>query len=201
MLSCVRAGSVPQRSSTGISGHQQVTDGSEEPQVGACPAQSAGMMHAAESNFGPEIGSTTPGSRWAATGVRNDRGTRPRTVEDGDRRSCHRRLLTWRFSRVFPGPQPPQFLAGMPGTDLARRKPVVPISSPTPKTADHIVASIEPAALTAVRDRAAAASSKHSPASKAPRGAGVKRELQRLIGLNAVRRPGTPGQVGTAGGW
>jgi hypothetical protein len=26
-------------------------------------------------------------------------------VEDHDRRSCHRRPLTWRFSRVFPGPQ------------------------------------------------------------------------------------------------
>jgi len=89
-------------------GHQRsptVTDGSEEPQVGACPAQAAGMMHAAESNFGPEVGSATPGSRRAATGVRNDRGARPQTVEDHDRRSCHRRPLTWRFSRVFPGPQ------------------------------------------------------------------------------------------------
>jgi hypothetical protein len=45
------------------------------------------------------------GSRRAATGVRNDRGARPKTVEDHDRRSCHRRPLTWRFSRVFPGPQ------------------------------------------------------------------------------------------------
>ena len=33
-----------------------VTDGSEEPQVGACPAQAAGMMHAAESNLVPKSG-------------------------------------------------------------------------------------------------------------------------------------------------
>jgi hypothetical protein len=45
------------------------------------------------------------GSRRAATGVRNDRGTRPKTVEDYDRRSCHRRPLAWRFSCVFPRPQ------------------------------------------------------------------------------------------------
>jgi hypothetical protein len=45
------------------------------------------------------------GSRRAATGVRNDRGARPQAVEDHDRRSRHRRPLTWGFSRVFPGPQ------------------------------------------------------------------------------------------------
>jgi hypothetical protein len=42
-------------------------------------------------------------SRWAAIGVRNGRGACPETVEDHDRQSCHRRLLTWRFSCVFPG--------------------------------------------------------------------------------------------------
>jgi hypothetical protein len=45
------------------------------------------------------------GSRRAATGVRNDRGARPETVEDHDRRSSHRRPLTWCFSRLFSGPQ------------------------------------------------------------------------------------------------
>jgi hypothetical protein len=45
------------------------------------------------------------GSRRAATGGRNDRGARPQAVEDHDRRSRHRRPLTWGFSRVFPGPQ------------------------------------------------------------------------------------------------
>jgi hypothetical protein len=45
------------------------------------------------------------GSRRAATGVRNDRGARPKTVEDHDTRSCHRRPLTWGFSCVFPGSQ------------------------------------------------------------------------------------------------
>jgi hypothetical protein len=63
------------------------------------------MMHAAESDCGPEVGSTPSGSRRAATGVRNDRGARPQTVEDHDRRFCRRRPLTWRLSRVFPGPQ------------------------------------------------------------------------------------------------
>jgi hypothetical protein len=54
---------------------------------------------------GPRQDRGQSGSRRAATGVRNDRGARPTTVEDHDRRCCHRRLLTWRFSRVFPGPQ------------------------------------------------------------------------------------------------
>jgi hypothetical protein len=96
------------RAATVAHGHQRsptVTDGSEEPQVAACPAQATGMMHAAESDCGPEVGSTPSGSRRAATGVRNDREARPQTVEDHDRRSCHRQPLTWRLSRVFPGPQ------------------------------------------------------------------------------------------------
>ena len=45
------------------------------------------------------------GSRWAATGVRNDRGARAKTVEEHDRRSCHRRPLTWHSSCLFPGRQ------------------------------------------------------------------------------------------------
>ena len=55
-----------------------------------------------------------PGSRRAATGVRNDRGARPKTVEDHDRRSCHPRPLTWRLSRVFPVLNTTQFHAGRP---------------------------------------------------------------------------------------
>jgi hypothetical protein len=42
-------------------------------------------------------GSAPSGSRQAATGVRNDRGTRPQTVEDHDRRFWHRWSLTWRL--------------------------------------------------------------------------------------------------------
>ena len=48
-------GSVPQRSRSGYQRSSTVTDGSEEPQVGACPAQAAGMMHA-ESNLVPKPG-------------------------------------------------------------------------------------------------------------------------------------------------
>ena len=67
------------------------------------------------------------GSRWAVTGVRNDRGARPQTVEGHDRRSCHPRPLTWRLSRVFPVLNTTQFHAGKARTDLARRKPGVQI--------------------------------------------------------------------------
>jgi hypothetical protein len=73
------------------------------------------------------------GSRWAATHVRNDWGTRPQTVKDPDCRFCRRRPLTWRFSRVSPFLNTAQFLPGMPGTDLARRKPGVQIPSPPPQ--------------------------------------------------------------------
>jgi hypothetical protein len=41
------------------------------------------------------------GSRRAATGVRNDRGARPKTVEDHDRRFSRRWQLTWRFPRAL----------------------------------------------------------------------------------------------------
>jgi hypothetical protein len=40
---------------------------------------------------------TAPGSRWAATGVRNDRGAHSQTVEDHDRRFARGRPLTWSF--------------------------------------------------------------------------------------------------------
>jgi hypothetical protein len=55
-------------------------------------------------------------------------------VEDHDRRCYHRWPLTWRFSRLLPGLNTPQFHAGMSGTDLARRKPGVQIPSPPPPT-------------------------------------------------------------------
>jgi hypothetical protein len=57
----------------------------------------------------------------AATGVRNDRGGRPKTVEDHDRRSCHGRPLPGVSHASSPVLNTAQFLAGMPGTDLARR--------------------------------------------------------------------------------
>jgi hypothetical protein len=67
-----------------------VANGSEKPQVAGPPAHAAGMMHAGDSDCGPEgRGSAPSGSRRAATGGCNDRGTRPQTVEDHDRRFCH----------------------------------------------------------------------------------------------------------------
>ena len=103
--SSVRAG----RCRNGRSGHQRsptVANSSDVPQVVERPAQAAGMVQVGDSDRGLEgrVGDVR-GSRWAAIGVRNDRGARPRTVEDHDRRSRHRRPLTWRLSRVFPGPQ------------------------------------------------------------------------------------------------
>jgi hypothetical protein len=101
----VRVGSVPQRSRTGSSGHQR---SSTVQRKRRSPASSSSNRDDASRQirlWSRRSGRRRRGSRWAATGVRNDRGARPRTVEDHDRRSCHRRPLTWRFSRVFPGPQ------------------------------------------------------------------------------------------------
>ena len=72
------------------------------------------------------------GSIRAATGVRNDRRARPKTVEDHDRRSCHRRPLTWRSSRVLPGPQHPAVPCAKARADLARRNQGFKIPSPPP---------------------------------------------------------------------
>jgi hypothetical protein len=103
----VRAGgSVPQRrarASAVTNGHQRFGGR----QVIARSSQADGMLHAADSDCGPKGRGRHPwGSRWAATSVRNDRGARPKTVEEHDLRSCRRRPLTWHSSCVFPGPQP-----------------------------------------------------------------------------------------------
>src|SRR5918993_326518 len=98
------------------------------------------------------------GSRRAATGVRNDRGACSQTVEDHDRRFCHRWPLTWGFSRVLPILNTMQFLEDDARADLARRKPGVQIPSPPPPNlAGQSVASVELAALTAFWGRAGAA--------------------------------------------
>jgi hypothetical protein len=75
-----------------------------------------------------------PGSRGAATRVRNDWQARPQTVKDHDCRLCHRWPLTWRFSRVSLILNTTQFLWRRPSADLARRKPGVQIPSPPPPT-------------------------------------------------------------------
>jgi hypothetical protein len=74
--------------------------GSEEPQVtgtaGHRPFGSCSWDDAS-GRFGLRSGrswAAASGSRWAATGVRNDRGARPQTVKGHDRRFCHRRPLT-----------------------------------------------------------------------------------------------------------
>jgi hypothetical protein len=72
------------------------------------------------------------GSRRAATGVRNDWGARPQSVEDHDRWFCHGGLLTWGFSRLSPVLNTTQFHLRRPGTDLARSKPVVQSPSHRP---------------------------------------------------------------------
>ena len=94
-------------------------------QVHHCTTQTGG------SDCGPDR-SAPSGSRRAATGVRNNRGVRSKTVEDHDRRFCHRRPLTWRSSHVFTVLNTTQFHVRILGTDLARRKPGVQIPSPPP---------------------------------------------------------------------
>ena len=76
--------------------------------------------------------SALSGSRRAATGVRNDRGARPQSVEDHDRWFCHGGLLTWGFSRLSPVLNTTQFHLRRPGTDLARSKPAVQSPSHRP---------------------------------------------------------------------
>jgi hypothetical protein len=91
----VRPESVLQRSCTGVNGSPAVANGSSEPQVTTLLAHAAGMLQAGRSDCGHEgSGWLHRGSRRAATGVRNDRGARPKTVEDHDRRFRHRRPLT-----------------------------------------------------------------------------------------------------------
>jgi hypothetical protein len=104
-LSPVRAGSVSQRSRTGSSGHQRSPTVRTNRRSSPLQLKQQDAARGRCGLWSRRSGRRRRGSRWAATGVRNDRGARPRTVEDHDRRSCHRRPLTWRFSRVFPGPQ------------------------------------------------------------------------------------------------
>jgi hypothetical protein len=53
-LSSVRAGSVPQRSSMGIGGHQRSPPVQRNPQVAGPPGHAAGMVQTGESDRGPE---------------------------------------------------------------------------------------------------------------------------------------------------
>jgi hypothetical protein len=43
-------------------------------------------------------------------------------VEEHDRRSCHRRPLTWRLSRVIPSPQHDSVPSQRSSADLARKQ-------------------------------------------------------------------------------
>ena len=115
----VRAAAVRARASAGTNGRQ----GSEDPQV-AGPISAAEMMQVGDSDCGPEGQRSAPsGSRRAATGVRNNRRACSETVEDHDRRSWHRRPLTWRSSHAFTVLNTTQVHVRRPGADLARRKP------------------------------------------------------------------------------
>jgi hypothetical protein len=130
----VPAGFLPQRpqwAPTVTNGHQRFRGLQGRQPSGSCSWDDVGRRFGLWSR---RFGSAPSGSRRAATGVRNDRGARSKTVENHDRRSCHRRPLTWHFLRVFPVLNTTQFLAGMPGADLARRKPGVQIPSPPPPT-------------------------------------------------------------------
>jgi hypothetical protein len=81
--------SVPQRSTLGSSGRQRSPRGSEEPQITGPPTHAAGMMRRALRIVVLRVGSAPSAADRAATGVSNDRGTRPQTVENHDHRFCH----------------------------------------------------------------------------------------------------------------
>jgi hypothetical protein len=89
--------------------------------VAAPPAHAVRMTRSGVQTVVPR-GRVPPGSKRAATAVRNDQGGRPKTVEDHDIRSCHRQPLIWRFSRIFPGPQHHAVPWQRPSADLARKQ-------------------------------------------------------------------------------
>jgi hypothetical protein len=129
MLSPVRAGSVPPRSRTGIKGHVRFRG-----TAGRRPSSSSSWGDAnGRSDCGPEGQRSAPsGSRWAATGVRNNRRVCLETVEDHDRRFWYRWRLTWCSSHAFTVLNTTQFHVRRLGADLARRKRGVQIPSPPP---------------------------------------------------------------------
>jgi hypothetical protein len=53
----------------------------------------------------PKDGPAPSASKWAATDIGNDRGARPKTVEDRDCRSCQRTAIDLAFLTRFHGPQ------------------------------------------------------------------------------------------------
>jgi hypothetical protein len=168
MLSSVRAGSVPQRSHTGISGHQHSPSVHRNRRSPALQLKQQGRCRRAIRIVVPKVASAPSGSRRAATGVRNDREARPQPVEDHDRRTRRRRPLTWRFSRVLPGPLhhavPCRNAWYRSRTEEARGSN--PLTS-TPNIAGQSAVRFPKAALTAGCGRSTAASASHSPAGRA----------------------------------
>jgi hypothetical protein len=125
----VRAGSVSQRSRTGISGHQRFGG-----TTGYRPSGSSSRDDV-RGRFGlwsRRSRVAASGSRRATTGVRNDRGVRPKTVKDHERRFRHRRPLTWCFPRAVTVLNTMQFLTRRSRADLARKKSPVPGSDTIP---------------------------------------------------------------------
>jgi hypothetical protein len=78
-------------------------------------------------------GAAGTSSRRAATGIRNDQGSRSETAEDHDRRFSRRWPLTWRFPPTLTVLNSMEFHGEMPNADLARGKPGVQIPSPPPQ--------------------------------------------------------------------
>jgi hypothetical protein len=62
-------------------------------------------VQAAESDLVANVRLSKSGSRWAATGVRNDRGAHQEAMEDHDRRFCHPTVADLAFLTPFQGPQ------------------------------------------------------------------------------------------------
>jgi hypothetical protein len=129
----VRTRFIPQRSRTGPSGHH----GSQESQVIAHAATQLELYKRVVQIVLRRSRVAAPGSRRAADGVGNDRGARPQTVEDYDRRFARRRPLTWSFPPALMVLNSIEFHGETPSTDLARRKPGVQIPSPPPHPDDQ----------------------------------------------------------------
>jgi hypothetical protein len=73
----------------GTSGHQRSPTVRRTRRSPAAQVKQQAQGERANQIVVPKVGSAPSGSRRAATGVRNDRGARPKTVEDHDRRCCH----------------------------------------------------------------------------------------------------------------
>jgi hypothetical protein len=118
-LTSVRVGSAPQRSRTCISSHERLPTSSRNCRSPALRAKQPERMRAG-ADCGPEGRARRCHAADGQHPVSVTTGEPTQRGWDHDRRPLPSKATDLAFSRVFPGPQQTQFLAGRPGTDLAQ---------------------------------------------------------------------------------